>query len=106
MQNEVFRRSGGGTKLCETGSGSSHVSDTDSQGRERERSAWPERLPQPPCGNWWNIEPNVGRVADGIPSRVDRLRCLGNAVVPQQFYPIFKAITDITEDLAKEEKDV
>ena len=32
---------------------------------------------------WWAIEPNVGRVADGVPSRVDRLRCLGNAVVPQ-----------------------
>ena len=32
---------------------------------------------------WWAIEPNVGRVANGIPNRVDRLRCLGNAVVPQ-----------------------
>jgi DNA (cytosine-5)-methyltransferase 1 len=31
----------------------------------------------------WAIEPGVGRVADGVPSRVDRLRCLGNAVVPQ-----------------------
>ena len=33
--------------------------------------------------DWWAVEPNVGRVADGVPSRVDRLRCLGNAVVPQ-----------------------
>ena len=32
---------------------------------------------------WWEIEPDVGRVAHGVPSRVDRLRGLGNAVVPQ-----------------------
>ena len=31
----------------------------------------------------WETEPDVGRVAHGIPSRVDRLRGLGNAVVPQ-----------------------
>lgn len=50
------------------------------------------------CGyagsEWWKVEPDVGRMAYGIPSRVDRLRCLGNAVVPQQAYPIFKAIAD------------
>ncbi len=33
--------------------------------------------------DWWLIEPDVGRVADGVPSRVDRLKGLGNAVVPQ-----------------------
>ena len=32
---------------------------------------------------WWETEPDVGRVAHGVPSRVDRLRGLGNAVVPQ-----------------------
>jgi DNA (cytosine-5)-methyltransferase 1 len=32
---------------------------------------------------WWQIEPDVGRVANGVPARVDRLRTLGNAVVPQ-----------------------
>ena len=32
---------------------------------------------------WWATEPAVGRVAHGIPHRVDRLRGLGNAVVPQ-----------------------
>ena len=31
----------------------------------------------------WQVEPDVGRVAHGVPARVDRLRGLGNAVVPQ-----------------------
>jgi len=31
----------------------------------------------------WAVEPSVGRVAHGVPARVDRLRCLGNAVIPQ-----------------------
>ena len=33
--------------------------------------------------DWWAVEPGVGRVAHGIPARVDRLRGLGNAIVPQ-----------------------
>jgi len=32
---------------------------------------------------WWLSEPDVGRVAHGVPARVDRLHGLGNAVVPQ-----------------------
>ncbi len=43
-------------------------------------------------GDQWAAEPDVGRVANGIPNRVDRLKCLGNAVVPQQAYPIFLAL--------------
>lgn len=43
---------------------------------------------------WWPAEPDVGRVAHGVPNRVDRLKCLGNAVVPQQAYPIFRAIME------------
>jgi DNA (cytosine-5)-methyltransferase 1 len=34
-------------------------------------------------GNEWSVEPDVGRVAHGVPARVDRLKGLGNAVVPQ-----------------------
>ncbi|MDF9767650.1 DNA cytosine methyltransferase [Bacillus velezensis] len=45
-------------------------------------------------GQCWTAEPDVGRVAHGVPDRVDRIKGLGNAVVPQQIYPIFKAIMD------------
>tara|TARA_R110000824_G_scaffold36683_2_gene113690 strand:+ start:69 stop:953 length:885 start_codon:yes stop_codon:yes gene_type:complete len=34
-------------------------------------------------GGDWATEPAVGRVADGVPNRVDRIKSLGNAVVPQ-----------------------
>ena len=33
--------------------------------------------------NWWQTEPGMGRVANGVPNRLDRLKGLGNAVVPQ-----------------------
>jgi len=39
-------------------------------------SGWTEQ-------NLWLPEPGVGRVANGIPRRVDRLKGLGNAIVPQ-----------------------
>ncbi len=42
----------------------------------------------------WEPEPNVDRVANGVPSRVDRLRCLGNAVVPQVAEWIGKRIVE------------
>ena len=43
---------------------------------------------------FWSVEPNVGRVADGVPFRVDRLRSLGNAVVPQVAEYIGKQIIE------------
>jgi DNA (cytosine-5)-methyltransferase 1 len=50
------------------------------KGRQRVATAWSHG---PIRNDWWESEPAVGRVANGIPARVDRLRGLGNAVVPQ-----------------------
>jgi DNA (cytosine-5)-methyltransferase 1 len=54
--------------------------------------------PTPTRSNWWDAEPAVGRVVNGVPHRVDRLRCLGNAVVPQQVYPILAGIAQIEKE--------
>ena len=43
----------------------------------------------------WATEHDVGRVAHGIPKRVDRLKGLGNAIVPQVAEVIFRAIDEI-----------
>ena len=43
----------------------------------------------------WTTEPGVGRVAHGIPNRVDRLKGLGNAIVPQVAYEIIKGIREL-----------
>jgi DNA (cytosine-5)-methyltransferase 1 len=45
-------------------------------------------------GNIWTVEPDVGRVANGVPKRVDRLRGLGNAIVPQVAALIMQMIKD------------
>lgn len=45
--------------------------------------------------HYWDNEPDIPRIATGIEHRIDRLKCLGNAVVPQQFYPAFRAIAEV-----------
>ena len=50
-----------------------------------------------PTEEWWAAEPNVGRVANGIPNRVDRLKGLGNAIVPQIAMQIGLCIKQVNE---------
>lgn len=45
-------------------------------------------------GDWWATEPDVGRVATRVPARLDRLRGLGNAIVPQVAYGILRVIAE------------
>lgn len=60
--------------------GHAHVLGRNGWARD-ESSPYGWREPQD--SGWWATEPDVGRVANGIPARVDRLRSLGNALVPQ-----------------------
>lgn len=53
----------------------------DVQGSGEDAGEPRHRTPDGP--GWWDVEPGMGRVANGVPHRVHRLRGLGNAVVPQ-----------------------
>ena len=72
----------------------SYVADTESSnryeyeingehGKAKTQEIFRNRSGLPRESTWWSFEPEVGRVANGIPNRVDRLKCLGNSVVPQ-----------------------
>ena len=68
------------------------VADTNRSGQCEQRGAEPVQKEQsaPECTGsrnrpeeWWEVEPSVGRVVDGLPNRVSQLRALGNSIVPQ-----------------------
>jgi DNA (cytosine-5)-methyltransferase 1 len=127
VRTDVADSDGGGLRLCRRSPTASAAGGSEGEGDQRERlrsdagpggeggnvadalvSGLEERQGQPSNARqerspserdgWWATEPDVGRVAHGIPSRVDRLRCLGNAVVPQVVEFIGRAI------IAHEEK--
>ena len=74
----------------DTSSGSSEgaetVSDSDSKRLQGLRSEQQLRKNETErkisWDGWWEFEPDVGRVANGVPKRVDRLKGLGNSLVP------------------------
>ena len=66
--------------------------------RESRRSSEDQR-------NQWTVEPSVGRVAHGIPRRVDRLRCLGNAIVPQVAQVVAERLLQIHDACASDVSD-
>jgi DNA (cytosine-5)-methyltransferase 1 len=62
----------------------SHMADSDGR-RGHDAGVGRQRIPQndrESSATWWEAEPNVGRVADGVAHRVDRLRAIGNGQVP------------------------
>lgn len=61
-----------------------YAANSNRPGRQEQRGASPTGAQHAPaeCCDWWESEPGVGRVADGMAWRVDRLSGLGNGQVP------------------------
>ena len=76
--------------------GRKETGNLESEGTQRNQFSL--RCSQRRIGKNWSIEPELGRVANGIPSRVDRIKSLGNAVVPQIVEIIGRAIMEIEEN--------
>ena len=93
------------------------LADTSGQGREGEGLPAFRSLDNSLCGrhgvsrgslcsgrdrpqhaSWWTTEPDVGRVADGVSARVDRLRGLGNGVVPAAAREAFRRLMGIQSE--------
>lgn len=69
----------------------SHTNSTHGERRELS-SRTHKKLDDNGSSSWWETEPNVDRVANGIPFRVERLIALGNAVVPAQAREAFERL--------------
>jgi len=70
-----------------------HTSSQDVQRRGKPCGIRQER-DTPSGSGWWAVEPRVGRVADGVAARVDRLKAIGNGQVPQVVAAVWRKLND------------
>jgi DNA (cytosine-5)-methyltransferase 1 len=80
----------GGKDVAYTNGG--QFSQCESQGQQIQM---PCQSGERVCGVRWLAEPGLGRLANGIPNRVAKLKGLGNAIVPQVAYQIIKGIREL-----------
>ena len=103
-QVEKFTTEEGKSTQCEFITISKDVAYTDCKRLERKyeskHRSW-ESKTSSGWGGQWSAEPELGRVAHGVPYRVDRIKCLGNAVVPT----VAKAIAEAIKDRIKLEEE-
>ena len=72
------------------------MANTSSQNAQRRwKSLGVQEERNPPSGTgWWAAEPRVGRVANGVAARVDRLKAIGNGQVPLCAATAWKILND------------
>ena len=98
-ENENETRKENANQFERSSSAPSSSANTNSEGSQRYGNKYKLRKSQEErktsWSRWWESEPDVGRVAHGVPKRVDRLKCLGNSLVPQIPYYIGKVILEV-----------
>ena len=82
---------------------SQDVADTNEQGSQGRECGELQGSIGERWSSWWQSEPTVGRVANGITDRVHRLKMLGNGQVPACTYVIGKMIMDLTANVVEKE---
>ena len=94
FRGEIQEEIGGSKSDFRSSSSSEDVTYSNNSGRKeqwREKPIQEEQLTLK-CSSRWLPEPPVGRVVNGLPNRVDRLKGLGNAIVPQVAYEIMRCL--------------
>jgi DNA (cytosine-5)-methyltransferase 1 len=83
-------QTGGPSEQSET---LAHASSENVQRQRKSLGVRQER--DTPCGTgWWSTEPALGRVADGVAARVDRLKAIGNGQVPLCAATAWRVLSD------------
>lgn len=75
-----------------------YLANTSGERLERQRqvtSRIKDKLNNISDSRWWSTEPDVGRVANGVAFRMDRIKALGNGVVPLQVKTAFEILIGI-----------
>jgi len=89
------KRSAYRSQIWQRGRENAHILEGDKMGshssNRRPHLAGNER-------SLWATEPELGRLANGIPSRISKLKALGNAIVPQVAFPILEGIRKLIKE--------
>lgn len=92
--SDSLRKSSTQRKYDRASDSRKNVADTD--GIRFQSGFWARgqesKLAEVTNSNWWQAEPSVGRVVDGGAFRMDRLKALGNGVVPLQVKTAFEKL--------------